>query len=179
MKANAIALLLTVGLIGCPIVSYAEETDYSKEYSDCIAKDGGTVGTNECNNAARERWDNRLNDAYKKALALYEQAVSDQQECLNQYKQDGSYADQRLVKAAEGQRDAFKTYAQVWVKYRDASCAIEYWKEYPGTVSSNMETSCLLEMTVQRAKELEATAELLNKTAHYCRPHKKTTKRPS
>lgn len=95
-------------------------------YSQCMKTANTTADMNDCSGAEYKRQDTRLNAAYKTAMASLEQP---QQEKL---------------------RDAQRQ----WVKYRDANCAV-YYTLTGGTIDLLNGAGCELDMTRQRADELE------------------------
>jgi uncharacterized protein YecT (DUF1311 family) len=73
-----------------------------------------------------EKWDKRLNEAYREALA---DATSKQQ------------------------REQLRKAQRLWVQFRDANCM--YYALGEGTISRLDSASCMFDMTKSRAVELE------------------------
>ena len=95
---------------------------YGGEYRNC---DGSTVEVVECIRGLQDKWDGRLNAAY------------------------------RTVMDAEtgAQRAALRTAQRGWITYRDANCA--YYAGGEGTIARIEAASCLYVLTRDRAQELE------------------------
>ena len=75
-----------------------------------------------------EKWDKRLNAAYREALNDKE--------------------------TPKEQREQLRKAQRLWLQFRDANC--EYYALGEGSISRLNAGSCLLDMTKARAKELEA-----------------------
>jgi uncharacterized protein YecT (DUF1311 family) len=88
--------------------------------------DGSTQQMVECMADATEKWDKRLNEAYREALA---DATSKQQ------------------------REQLRKAQRLWVQFRDANCM--YYALGEGTISRLDSASCMFDMTKSRAVELE------------------------
>jgi uncharacterized protein YecT (DUF1311 family) len=88
--------------------------------------DGSTVQIVECIKAKTAQSDKRLNAAFEKAVK----------------------------EANPKQRDQLRTAQRLWDQYRDANCLSVAMGE--GTISQINAAQCLLTMTEERAKELEA-----------------------
>ncbi len=111
--------------------AHAEDNHYSPRYNSCIDDSGGvTVEMHNCIGEEHSRQDARLNKAYKNLTA---QLSADRKKEL--------LAAQRL-----------------WIQYRDANCKF-YADPDGGTIATINASSCGLEMTAKRAKELENLAE--------------------
>jgi uncharacterized protein YecT (DUF1311 family) len=109
----------------------AEEAKLSPQFEPCMDKAGGvTTAMVECIGAETERQDKRLNAAYKKAMAG-----------LTPKRRQELQAVQRL-----------------WLQYRDAACQFAFDPD-GGTMAHVESTGCFLNMTADRAQELEALAE--------------------
>src|SRR5262245_41798912 len=106
------------------------DEDLSKEYSVCIDKseEGGTRTASlfECIGKELDRQDARLNNNYK---GLMSKLSRDRKKVL--------------VKAQ-----------RAWMKFRDANCDL-YFDPDGGSAARLSSRHCLLEATVDRAKELE------------------------
>jgi uncharacterized protein YecT (DUF1311 family) len=128
LKSFGLLTLFAVSFCTC---AYAEdENGLSATYNACIDKSGGnTLGMLDCMAAETNRQDLLLNKAYREVMAL-----------LTRSKLDARKA--RLI-AVE----------QLWIKYRDAKCGYETaMDEVPRLASA----ACLMSMTADRVKELEA-----------------------
>jgi uncharacterized protein YecT (DUF1311 family) len=90
--------------------------------------DGGTSDMVRCLAETTEKWDKRLNTAYREALNDKE--------------------------APKEQREQLRKAQRLWLQFRDANC--EYYALGEGSISRLNAGSCLLDMTKARAKELEA-----------------------
>ena len=88
--------------------------------------DGSTQQMVECMADATEKWDKRLNAAYREALT---DATSKQQ------------------------REQLRKAQRLWVQFRDANCM--YYALGEGTISRLDSASCMFDMTKSRAAELE------------------------
>lgn len=121
----------TIALVLLSFSAQAEDKLYSQRYSSCMDNSGGvTVEMHNCIGDEHASQDARLNQAYKK---LTSQLSADRKKEL--------LAAQRL-----------------WIQYRDANCKF-YADPDGGTMATINAASCGLEMTAQRAKELENFAE--------------------
>lgn len=95
-------------------------------YSQCMQTANTTVAMRDCSGAELKRQDTRLNQAYKSTMNSLEQPQQD--------------------KLREAQR--------AWVKYRDANCGM-YYGLTGGTIDQLNGAGCEVDMTKQRADELE------------------------
>ena len=111
----------------------AQATDdgYSTTYSACMDESGGvTMNMLDCMGSEAEQQDARLNENYKAAM-------------------------QALTPAQQTQlRDA----QRLWIKFRDADCAL-LGSLTGGTIDSVNSASCFLDMTKKRADDLAWLAE--------------------
>ncbi len=57
-----------------------------------------------------------------------------------------------LVRVPDNQRPLLVEAQRLWVKYRNANCAVEF--AHGGTVSAYLGKQCILNMTRDRSKEL-------------------------
>ncbi len=112
------ALLLAL----CGVASGAENAALKK----CMSSANTTAEMVSCNTKAAKVQDDRLNRAYKTALAAQEGARKQQLQDV-----------QRL-----------------WIKYRDANCAFA-GSATGGTIDQINGSGCVLDMTQTRAQELE------------------------
>jgi uncharacterized protein YecT (DUF1311 family) len=103
----------------------ATENEFSKEYSDCLDKSGGVTGEMlACSDAEIRRQDALLNANYKKLMSKLSRARQ-----------------KALLKAQ-----------RAWLKFREAHC--DFVGSGEGTAAVLGYSSCLLNMTAERAKEL-------------------------
>lgn len=86
---------------------------------------GSTLAMSECLKRQAAHWDERLNAAYKKALAAAELA----------------------------QRAQLRTAQRLWIAYRDANCL--YYGLGAGSIARLDAALCMRDMTERRAKELD------------------------
>lgn len=106
-------------------VVFAEKTN--SQFDTCMDKAGGvTVNMLNCIGAETQRQDKKLNTMYQNVM----------KSLTNENKE-------RLKKAQ-----------QAWIKYRDANCSF-YADPDEGTLASITGSNCVMDMTTQRAKELE------------------------
>lgn len=114
-----------------PLVSIAQVASLSKQFDACMDKSGGvTQGMVECMVAETKRHDARLNKAYKALM--------------------GSLNPERQKQLQEAQR--------AWLKFRDSNCAF-YYDPDGGTLARVQANDCVMNMTANRAKELETLAQ--------------------
>lgn len=105
----------------------ANDIHYSSTYQQCLDKSGGvTTNMRMCNSKELEYQDKLLNKNYKDAM-------------------------KRLDK---DKQDELKKVQRLWMKYRDARCNFQFGLT-GGTIDLLMGDGCLVDMTAQRAKELE------------------------
>lgn len=113
--------LLTVGVM-CFTQAFAQDAKPDIPDPEC---DGSTQQMVECMADATQKWDKRLNEAYRDALT------------------DGP----------KQQRDQLRKAQRLWLQFRDANCL--YYGLGEGSISRLNSASCLFDMTKARAKELE------------------------
>jgi uncharacterized protein YecT (DUF1311 family) len=99
-------------------------------YSQCMKGANTTVAMRDCSGAELKRQDDRLNQNYKKAI--------------------GSLEEEQKGKLRDAQRK--------WVAYRDANCGM-YYTMTGGTIDQLNGIGCEVDMTRQRAGELENLPE--------------------
>ncbi len=135
MPRVAVALqLLGVLSIGCAEADakdVAVAGKYSETYERCMERsDGATVDMVNCTGVESERWDRRLNAAYTAIMRSDEH----------------SPATKALLREAQ----------RAWISYRDKACAADGELTAPGgTLAAVARASCGLQLTAQRAAELE------------------------
>jgi len=107
--------------------AHAGDTSYTKSYTTCMDASGGaTFKMIDCINDEHTRQDKRLNAAYKKLG----------------------------IKVSPDQKKALITSQRIWIQYRDANCS--FYSDPDGGQAARVNgVACHLEMTKQRAKELE------------------------
>ena len=119
-------LLVGVSLVSGPAAA-AEGPEYSGTYSACMDKAAGvTASMVECIGVELQRQDRRLNAAYGQLL-----------ETLTPQRRRQLQSVQRL-----------------WLQYRDANCRFQA-DPNGGTIARVAGSACHLEMTTDRASELE------------------------
>lgn len=104
------------------LASDAMDHWYGGEYQDC---DGSTADMVECVNGLRDRWDGRLNAAYRQVS-------------------DGETA---------ARRTELRDVQRQWIAYRDANCA--YYAGGEGSIARVEAAVCQYVLTRDRAQELE------------------------
>ena len=108
-------------------LTWADGVEFSKQYNNCMDNSGGvTVEMLDCIGAETKRQDIRLNNAYKNVIGLI--------------------PPQRQKQLQETQRS--------WIKYRDLNCDF-YADPNSGTSATLNSSSCFLDTTASRVKELE------------------------
>jgi len=123
--------LLAIAVTALSAGTQAADDGYSKTYTACMDESGGvTVNMLNCMGSETEQQDARLNQNYKAAM-------------------------QALTPAQQTQlRDA----QRLWIKFRDADCAL-LGSLTGGTIDSVNSASCFLDMTKKRAEDLAWLAE--------------------
>ena len=120
-------ILLGLALVILNQLTWADEVEFSKQYNNCMDNSGGvTVEMLDCIGAETKRQDIRLNNAYKNVIGLI--------------------PPQRQKQLQETQRS--------WIKYRDLNCDF-YADPNSGTSATLNSSSCFLDTTASRVKELE------------------------
>jgi uncharacterized protein YecT (DUF1311 family) len=123
--------LLAIALAAFSFSVSAADNDYSATYTACMDASGGvTVSMLNCMSSETEQQDARLNKNYKAAMQGLQQEQKTQL------------------------RDA----QRLWIKYRDANCAL-LGSLTGGTIDSVNGASCLLDMTKERADDFGWLAE--------------------
>ncbi|AXK40384.1 lysozyme inhibitor LprI family protein [Crenobacter cavernae] len=108
--------------------AHAGEPAYSKAYNACMDRaDGVTQGMVECMDGEIGRQDARLNRAYRQVSAALPAT----------------------------RRTLLQTVQRQWMRYRDANCGF-YYDPDGGTMARVQAVDCKLQMTAERAGELEA-----------------------
>lgn len=128
-KAAAMAFCFCVSAANASL-AHAESRNLTATYTNCMDNSGGvTVDMHNCIGTEHEKQDKRLNAAYKAAL----KAVGDER------------------------GKALKEVQRTWLKYRDLNCNFAGGGE--GTIAVILGASCFLNMTAERADELQGIAE--------------------
>jgi len=99
---------------------------HADSYSQCMKGANTTAAMRECSGAELKRQDDRLNQNYKKAMDSLE----------------------------EEQKGKLRDAQRKWVAYRDANCGM-YYTMTGGTIDQLNGIGCEVDMTKQRAGELE------------------------
>ena len=122
--------LFFISLILINNIAFAEKTN--SQFDTCMDKAGGvTVNMLNCIGAETQRQDKKLNTMY-----------------------------QNVMKSLTNKRkEELKKTQQLWIKYRDANCDF-YADPDGGTMASILGANCVMDMTTQRAKELEGFYKL-------------------
>ncbi|WP_341645228.1 lysozyme inhibitor LprI family protein [Thauera sp. SDU_THAU2] len=124
-------IALAASLVCLCISAHASDDLYSPAYAQCMDTSGGvTAAMHDCIGEEHARQDARLNAAYKKLTALL---------------------------PAE-RKNELRAVQRLWIQYRDANCRF-YADPDGGTLATLRAGLCGLEMTAQRAKELELLME--------------------
>jgi uncharacterized protein YecT (DUF1311 family) len=120
-------LLLTLAAMLLSVLPARADAELSKAFSACIDKSGGvTSAMLACADAELKVQDDRLNKAYREL--------------------SGELNAKRRRELQEVQR--------LWIRFRDANCRF-YEDPEGGTAATIAASSCVLELTATRAKELE------------------------
>jgi uncharacterized protein YecT (DUF1311 family) len=129
-RGNNQMKIITFLLILLNSAAFAEKGNLSVE--TCINKtNGSTLQILGCIDVEIKKQDKRLNTAY-----------------------------QNLMKSLTNKRkEELKKTQQLWIKYRDANCDF-YRDPDGGTMASIFGANCIMDMTTQRAKELEDFSNL-------------------
>ncbi len=129
MKHGSLLVVCMLGSLAQPAL--ASEEGYSTAYTSCMDASGGvTVNILDCTAAETALQDARLNSGYKAA---------------------------NKVLSSEN-KASLLTAQRLWLKYRDANCAL-YGRLTGGTIDSLNGASCFLEMTKARADDLARLAQ--------------------
>lgn len=120
-------VLLTLGAILTSVLPARAEAELSKAFSACMDKSGGVTSSMlECADIELKLQDQRLNKAYR-------ELSSD----LN-----------------ANRRRALQDVQRLWIRFRDANCAF-YDDPEGGSAAKLAASSCVLQLTATRARELE------------------------
>lgn len=129
--------------------------DGTKAATDCIGQaadrcmaqaEGGysTLGMSMCMHAETDAWDILLNGAYQQALATAK-------------KMDANEAAHFRGFAVRAEK--LRVAQRAWIAFRDAQCAFDYAVWGSGSMRNIAGASCFLQMTAERAIELNFLSE--------------------
>lgn len=125
-------LLLAIAVTAISLNVSAADDGYSATYTSCMDASGGvTMDMLNCMGSETEQHDARLNQNYKAAI----QALD------------------------KGQQNQLRDAQRLWLKFRDADCAL-LGSLTGGTIDSVNRASCFLDMTKKRADDLAWLAAL-------------------
>ncbi|EKT4480875.1 lysozyme inhibitor LprI family protein [Pseudomonas putida] len=108
------------------VLPFAVADDYTAAYGQCMDKASSTVAMSECIKAETHVQDQRLNRVYK----------------------------QLMGKLDTGQQKSLRDVQRQWLTYRDGNCQFHV-QASGGTMAQLEGGSCMLDMTRDRAAELE------------------------
>ena len=114
------------GLVLACVLPLAFADDYTPGYGQCMDKASSTVAMSECIRAETQLQDQRLNRVYKQLMG----------------KLDG------------GQQKSLRDVQRKWLAYRDGNCGFHV-QASGGTMAQLEGGSCVMDMTRDRAAELE------------------------
>lgn len=118
--------LLAIAVTALSLSVSAAEDGYSATYTSCMDASGGvTMNTLNCMGSEAEQQDVRLNQGYKSAMRALD----------------------------KGQQTQLRDAQRLWIKFRDADCAL-LGSLTGGTIDSVNRASCFLDMTKKRADDL-------------------------
>ena len=123
--------LLAIALTAISLSVSAADDGYSATYTRCMDASGGvTMNMLDCMGSETEQHDARLDQNYKAAM-----------QALN-----------------KGQQNQLRDAQRLWIKFRDADCAL-LGSLTGGSIDRINSASCFLDMTKQRADDLARLAE--------------------
>ena len=123
--------LLAIALTAISLSVSAADDGYSATYTRCMDASGGvTMNMLDCMGSETEQHDARLNQNYKAAM----QALD------------------------KGQQNQLRDAQRLWIKFRDADCAL-LGSLTGGSIDRINSASCFLDMTKQRADDLARLTE--------------------
>ncbi|WP_139657426.1 MULTISPECIES: lysozyme inhibitor LprI family protein [Pseudomonas] len=114
------------GLALACVLPLAQADDYTPGYGQCMDKASSTVAMSECIRAETPLQDQRLNRVYK----------------------------QLMGKLDAGQQKSLRDVQRKWLAYRDGNCGFHV-QASGGTMAQLEGGSCVMDMTRDRAAELE------------------------
>ena len=123
--------LLAIALTAISLSVSAADDGYSATYTSCMdASSGVTMNMLDCMGSETEQHDARLNQNYKAAM----QALD------------------------KGQQNQLRDAQRLWIKFRDADCAL-LGNLTGGSIDRINSASCFLDMTKQRADDIARLTE--------------------
>ena len=123
--------LLAIALTAISLSVSAADDGYSATYTRCMDASGGvTMNMLDCMGSETEQHDARLNQNYKAAM----QALD------------------------KGQQNQLRDAQRLWIKFRDADCAL-LGSLTGGSIDRINSASCFLDMTKQRADDIARLTE--------------------
>ncbi|MFI7835499.1 lysozyme inhibitor LprI family protein [Pseudomonas asiatica] len=114
------------GLALACVLPLAQADDYTPGYGQCMDKASSTVAMSECIRAETQLQDQRLNRVYK----------------------------QLMGKLDAGLQKSLRDVQRKWLAYRDGNCGFHV-QASGGTMAQLEGGSCVMDMTLDRAAELE------------------------
>ena len=114
------------GLALACVLPLAQANDYTPGYGQCMDKASSTVAMSACIQAETQVQDQRLNRVYK----------------------------QLMGKLDAGQQKSLRDVQRKWLAYRDGNCGFHV-QASGGTMAQLEGGSCVMDMTRDRAAELE------------------------
>ncbi|KIC81945.1 lysozyme inhibitor LprI family protein [Pseudomonas sp. C5pp] len=114
------------GLALACVLPLAQADDYTPGYGQCMDKASSTVAMSECIRAETQLQDQRLNRVYK----------------------------QLMGKLDAGKQKSLRDVQRKWLAYRDGNCGF-HAQASGGTMAQLEGGSCVMDMTRDRAAELE------------------------
>jgi uncharacterized protein YecT (DUF1311 family) len=105
-------------------------------YDACPGSAGSTLEMVTCTTDETAFWDTRLNQVYRELIALYQQQDAEFDDAYNM-----------AARLRETQRG--------WIEWRDLKCRFAYDEFRGGTLGRITGADCIMNMTAERAFELE------------------------
>jgi len=126
--------LFFISLILINNIAFAEKTNSSVD--NCIEKANGLhIEIIGCIDVEIKKQDRRLNTAYQNVMKYL----------------------------ANNRKEQLKKTQQIWINYRNANC--DFYADPEGGTNAHLDAAyCVMDMTTQRAKELEDLSNLVKNT---------------